>query len=217
MKNLFLLIVYIFFLWPSLLFATTNNQTMGWYGFFNKTELTDNYSWWTETQLRYNFDDKAMGQTLVRTGLLRELEGRHKSQVGLLFAYIHTGLLKEHRFAFQHAMAYGGFMKSFSHRIRYELRSLEDQGSISNRFRYLLRYSGPQVFEGTKLIFWDEVFLNIDDNDNDYIDHLDRNRFFVGFRKNIAKLSLEFGYLNQWTPRESLKKMDHTFVVYMFF
>jgi hypothetical protein len=173
--------------------AETNDDPNGWYGFFSKTELSKKYSWWTETQLRYNFDAQTMGQTLVRTGLLRSI-GR--SELGLLYAYIETGEVQEHRLAFQHAMNYGGVFDRFSHRIRYEFRSLEVGGSISDRFRYLLRYAGPKVFTNSSLVVWDEIFLNVDSNQNDQIDHLDRNRFFLGFRIPVKNLSLEVGYLN---------------------
>ncbi len=196
----------------------TNDDTNIWYGFFNKTKLSNKISCWTETQLRYNLDTDRMGQTLVRTGLLAPVEGsEYNSEFGLLYAFIHTELQKEHRIAFQHSMSYGGFLKGFSHRIRYEFRSLEDLGGISDRFRYLVRYNGPKVFGGTKLVLWDEIFLNVDESASDDYDHLDRNRFFLGLRVPLENTNLEIGYLNQWIPRVSGDQMDHVITAYMFF
>ena len=203
---------------PMTSLATTNNDTNGWYGFFNKSNIQGNFSWWTETQLRYNMDAEEMGQTLVRTGLLMAIDGsQYKSEFGLLYGYINTGLVKEHRFALQHSMAYLGFLEGFSHRIRYEFRTLEQGGAPSNRFRYLLRYQGPEICSNSKLVIWDEVFLNTEEGNTDETAHLDRNRFFAGLRIPFENMNMEVGYLNQLVPRNTGTQMDHVATVYMFF
>lgn len=198
--------------------AQTNNDFNVWYGFFNKTTLSETMSWWTETQLRYNVDEEEMGQTLVRTGLLLSIDDSdYKNQLGFLYAYIQSGLSKEHRMTLQHTMTYGGSFTSFSHRMRYEFRTLEQGGAPSNRFRYLIRYAGPNLCVNSSLVLWDEIFLNTEKGLNDDVDHLDRNRFFLGFRVPMERLAMEIGYLNQWAPRKIRSQMDHVATIYMFF
>ena len=213
---------------PANIYAETEEDDNVWYGFFGKTKLSESVSWWTETQLRFNLDESEMDQALIRTGALFPMaDSETKQEFGLLYAYIQGGLSdslqdrpvgadKEHRIAFQHSMYFLGLFENFSHRIRYEYRKLEAGSELSDRFRYLGRYNGPALSENLSLVVWDEIFLNTETNDNDEIDNLDRNRFFVGLRNGHAEYDFEFGYLNQWAPRDPLGKMDHVFVMYLF-
>jgi hypothetical protein len=92
-----------------------------WLGYFKKTELDQDYSMWVETQLRFNLESSEMDQTLVRGGVLRRL-GSGSQEIGLLYAYIRTGLTKEHRAALPHTMKYSLLSEKLSHRIRLEYR-----------------------------------------------------------------------------------------------
>lgn len=198
--------------------AALNEDPFLWYGFFGKSEVGQGYSWWTETQLRHNMESAQMGQTLVRTGLLKAIpDSLHKSEVGLLYAFIQTGLTKEHRLALQHSMSYLGAFTGLSHRLRYEFRSLEGLPRLSDRIRVLLRYSGQSRSLLGQFVLWDEIFLNVSSQPTDAIDRLDRNRFFIGFRRPVGTFQLEYGYLNQWAPRRETGQMDHIATLYLFF
>lgn len=191
--------------------AETSQDT--WLGYFKKTNLNQNYSIWTETQLRYNLENSEMDQTLIRGGLLKKI-GETSQEIGLLYAYIRTGdFSKEHRLALQHTMKYS---LDFSHRIRFEYRGVEDSEPLSERLRYLLRYEHQNNFFLGSLVVWNEIFLNIDKFDNDRINHIDRNRAFVGFKNKFNNFDFEFGYLNQTAPRESGDIIDHVLVAYFF-
>lgn len=206
-----LLLIIIIISYSYITFAETSRDA--WLGYFKKTKLTENYSMWTETQLRYNLESSEMDQTLIRGGLLRKI-GQTNQEIGLLYAYIRTGdFSKEHRLALQHTMNYS---KSFSHRIRFEYRTLEDNPPLSERFRYLVRYQASKNWSLGTPVVWNEVFVNVDKSNNDDIDHIDRNRLFIGLRKKFENLDFEFGYLNQTAPRKSGDIIDHVLVAYFF-
>lgn len=193
----------------------TNTTNDYWYGFFNKQKINEDYSWWTEGQLRYDLDSQRMQQTLYRTGLLRQLKN---SEVGLLYAFIESGENKEHRLAFQHAKGHGTFSGfNLSHRMRLEFRSREDADNLAERFRYLLRGQG-NLTKSLDSVIWNELFLNLRDGTDTGPTLVERNRFFLGIRKNISdSFDMEIGYLNQYVPRTQGNIMEHILVTYMFF
>lgn len=196
-------------------FASTDVSRDFWLGTFNKVKLTSKSFLWSETQLRYNVEDSEMGQTLIRGGLLRKI-GKKNQEVGLLYAFIQSGVNKEHRLALQHTMRYSESV-NLSHRVRLEYRALENQKPLDERFRYLFRYQSLKKRGLGLPVIWDEVFVNLDKKPNDKIDYLDRNRLFIGFRSKFEEFNFEYGYLNQYAPREGQSVMDHTLVAYLFF
>lgn len=208
------------FLLSSLLvsFASgSENSNDFWLGTFTKKSISKNYSIWTEAQMRHDLDRNEMQQTLFRTGLLRSLS--NGQGLGLLYAYIETGELSEHRVALQHTQAYGTlFGTSASHRIRLEARRFENNGFGSARFRYLGRLQGSKEKGSFTPVVWDEVFLNAREEARTGNNHLDRNRLFLGFRKSFKEsdVAIEFGYLNQFVPRDSGDLMEHILVFYLF-
>ena len=104
-----------------------------------KKNLSERFSFWSETQLRYSYSDGATAQVLVRMGVLDQINPTH--ELGYLYGFIQSGNSKEHRLALQHSMAYLNSSDSkLSHRIRLEARFIEDVSSDASRFRYLLRF-----------------------------------------------------------------------------
>jgi hypothetical protein len=201
----------------SILLITTayaEDQNGGWLGTFTKKELTQDYHLWAETQVRYNFELGATGQILYRTGLLQDLDQTH--QLGYLYAYIQGGVLKEHRFTFQHGMQYGsrnGFR--FSHRARLEARFLEKSDDDAARFRYLLR-AQSKISEKYDLVVWDELFVNLSKEEWTGDRDFERNRFFVGVRRKFFNSNMEYGYLNQYIVKDDEDIIQHIAVFYLF-
>lgn len=196
--------------------ASETDSSKGlWYGFFNKTELTKDTYWWTETQLRYDFSIKRMQQTLVRTGYLLNI---NESELGFLYAYINSETSDEHRFTAQHSMKYGNLFNSqFSHRMRLEMRTREDAKAQAERLRYLIR-AQQNTNDKNKLVVWNEVFLNLKSESSTGNRLFERNRLFIGQRVRINdRIDLELGYLNQYIPRSNLERIEHILVGYLFF
>lgn len=185
-----------------------------WLGFFAKRKITKELSLWAETQMRYNIEASSNEQTLFRTGLLNKI-GKNQ-EVGFLYAFVQGGANKEHRLALQHTMKYKDDSFSLGHRVRLEYRTLEDSNPAPERFRYLIRYQSKDIYKAGSLVSWNESFLNFTktpNNDGIY----ERNRLFIGMRKKVSdEVTLEYGYLNQYVPRDSEDQIDHTLVLYLF-
>ncbi len=208
------LIIFILYFSVGSSFAAEESNDF-WLGTFTKKSITENYSFWTEAQMRFDLDESNMQQTLFRTGILKSISTAQS--IGLLYAYIETGDQSEHRLALQHTQKYGAFFNtSASHRIRLEGRRFENVGFGSIRFRYLARLQA-QTSRSFKPVLWNEIFLNLKEEERTGSSHIDRNRFFIGFRKKIGETThIEFGYLNQYVSRPSGDNSEHVIVFYLF-
>lgn len=190
------------------------SQNSVWGGTFINKKFTDTFSLWAETQLRYNVSDGQTNQILYRTGLLQKLNETHS--LGYLYAYIESGEVSEHRFTLQHVMKYANFdIIKLGHRVRFEGRTLESSDDDAGRFRYLIR-AETKGESGNLPVVWDELFINLTRDDWTGDRDFDRNRFFLGVKKYFYDSRLEFGYLNQYVPREVNDIIEHAFVMYLF-
>jgi len=201
-------------------FATERSEQRIWLGLVAKKKITEHYNLWAETQLRYDETHQTMNQTLNRFGLLRSLNEHH--EVGLLFAFIQTGLMKEYRPALQYLYQNNGIINSFSIRNRLEGREIEDSKTISGseadslRFRTQFRWSQTlnSIYD---LVFWDEPFLNLTHEKWTGNRLIERNRLFLGTRIKSEHIHFEVGYMNQYIPRNDVSMHEHTLVSYIFF
>ena len=192
-------------------YATTNNNGF-WWGTFTKKAIGDNYSFWAETQVRYNLSFGQVGQILYRTGLLSQ---QNLNEWGLLYGYIQGNSSKEHRYTLQHIRSYSIIENlSLSSRIRYEFRDLENIKDNASRLRILLRATIPYT---NPLIIWNEYFINLNNVSWNGKYRFDRNRLFIGSQYKIHESKIEYGYLNQFTKRESENLMEHILVTYLNF
>lgn len=192
-----------------------DDQNGAWFGTFTNKELSKTSSFWAETQLRFGLEENETQQILFRAGFLKRLSDRQG--LGLLYGYIETGEVSEHRLALQHTYKYGSVIGlNASHRIRLESRRFENSGFGSERFRYLIRFQ-KQTESNLKFVLWDEAFVHLRDNSITGNESFDRNRLFIGFRlKAKAETNLEFGYLNQYVPRNGQDLSEHLLVLYVF-
>jgi len=194
--------------------AEIDDQTGHWVGTFVNKPMSERFSVWAESQIRFNHDIGGVQQVLYRTGVLQRLSA--ESGIGYLYAFIQTGGQKEHRLTLQHTQHYGSFINmTWSHRLRAETRFLERNSDSAGRVRYLVRGEGLDVL-GTSLVIWDECFFNLTREDWTGNQFTERNRFFLGLRQKVSETHFEFGYLNQYVPRSSLNIMEHLLVLYIF-
>lgn len=211
-----LLVFFLLFVSITIVHAKTDNQDGFWFGTFAKKKLYKDFDYWIEAQPRYNLSHGEMAQILYRTGLLHSLW--QKTSLGYLYGYIQGGNNKEHRLTLQTTTRYQA-QKTFklSHRTRLEGRFFEDNENDSVRFRFLIR--ADQVdFKDYGLIVWNEFFWDLTDEDASKGEVVERNRFFIGFKKLLLENSrLEIGYMNQFVPRESQDISEHILTLYLFF
>lgn len=194
----------------SVALAQTDNEFGGWLGIFSKASLDPlEASLWQEFQLRHSFDKSDTKQLLFRFGPLWNWD--ENKEYGLLYAFIQTGVNKEHRLTQQLVIKWN----SFSTRLRLEERILERQSGVNFRFRSLFRYDWKLAKQN--LVLWNEtfVFLNHPDWVGPYL--VDRNRFFAGIRFKFFSFSVETGYLNQFAPGARQDLSEHLIVLYLFY
>ncbi|MCM0606339.1 MAG: DUF2490 domain-containing protein [Xanthomonadaceae bacterium] len=89
----------------------------------------------------------------------------------------------------------------FLNRARLEQRFLNGETDIGLRLRLMIRTQVPMGEESKwSLVFFDEVFLGLNENKSQPNQGLDQNRAFVGMRFDGPRNSFfEFGYMNQYT------------------
>ena len=211
MKNLFLLFI---FLISHQSFARTTEEQRTWLGLFGRKKITQHYDLWVEAQLRHDETRQTMNQTLNRFGILRNIY--LNQEIGFLFAYIQTGLVKEYRPTFHHTFKKSWFENNFSIRNRLEIRDIENNESDSLRLRSQLRWSHPLI-QKYNLVIWEEIFLNITNETWTGSRTFERNRAFLGTSIKLNELSFELGYMNQYVPRKELSTLEHILTFYLFF
>jgi len=199
----------------SILNASTKDRERIWVGMFGKKEIAEKNFFFTEAQLRYDLNTPTMQQNIIRFGGLHQLNLNH--EIGLLGAYVQTGLVKEYRPTLQYTyFSNSNKFYDFSLRNRLESRFLEDQTEVSLRYRLSARVQ-KNITERLSLIIWDEPFINLTQEDWTGERTFERNRLFFGPRFKFNELNLEIGYLNQYIPRKDKNTMEHIIVTYLFF
>lgn len=207
MKTLFFFCALVL---SSLTHASDPSYGRTWLGVFAKRPVHGSWSALSEIQFRYLNDDYRMQQLLVRTGVARELTKNHEG--ALIYGFVQTGALKEHRPTLQLASRWS---ESVSSRLRLEWRKWEEDETTSVRLRTLLR----KDFElgGVPLVLWEEPFVNLTREERTGNRLLERNRAFFGTRTKLDHAVIEWGYLNQHTPRQNESVTEHVLVGYLFF
>ena len=219
MKNQLLVILIILF--SSSVFA---QSTGGWLIYFGTSTLKDsNWSIHHEIQLR---DHQILGdhnQTLARVGFQYKLKPYLQGTVG--YGFIHTELedspnrpFSEHRIYQEAILSHNLSVAKLRHRFRLEERFIENQ-DFRGRLRYCLFLDLPFSEKGMKqggtyLALYDEVFLNL--SDQEQIKFFDRNRLYAGLGWKVQdRLGLQLGYMRQHIGKQAgrdhiLASVHHT-------
>lgn len=211
MKNLILRTGLLVFCWAMQANASPVSTEGMWLGLFGKTAVNDSVIVWHEFQLRQNTELGSNAQSLFRAGPLWSLN--EKNEVGLLYGFVKTGILSEHRLTQQYVYK---FTPTLLARLRFEQRVLEKHDGMATRFRWLQRYQHSLGGSWNALI-WNEFFVNIHKPRWVYDHSFDRNRAFVGLRNQWGRVALEYGYLNQYTHRAGRDLNEHLAVVYFYY
>lgn len=158
-----------------------------------------------ELQLR---DYKIIGdhhQTLVRVGGQYQFKPYFQATLG--YGFVHTesentpnNPFAEHRIYQEGVLSHAILRLKLRHRVRLEERFIENQ-EFRGRFRYCLFADIPlnaHKFDknGVYLALYDEIFLNIADNES--IKTFDRNRAYAGLGYKLQKnMGVQLGYMRQ--------------------
>lgn len=198
-------------------FADTKTFDRTWLGLFSKRKLAGtDYSIWTEGQARMDNERFTQQQLLLRPGVLKYIN--EKNDIGFLVAFSEMEKHWETRPTFQHAYKIlKNVYHTLSYRSRFEYRVREDQDSRSGRYRGQLKYL--RSLENKKgLLLWDELFVNLTNEDWTGNRIVERNRFFIGVELPfVDNTNFEVGYMNQYIPRETQSTVDHIAVVYYYY
>lgn len=195
--------------------ASTDDEQRVWLGVFAKKELKPTYSIWEEIQFRYGLTEGEMQQTLARIGLLKKFNIKHES--GFLMAYSQTDAQKEYRPTLQHTYTHSlEDASSLSLRGRLEYRDIENEDDNSVRFRTMINYR-KKINSHISPLIWDELFLNLTKEDWTGEQTFERNRAFVGIRIDQSTHYWEFGYMNQFIPKNDKDSIEHILTGYLYF
>ncbi|MFT3945772.1 MAG: DUF2490 domain-containing protein [Agriterribacter sp.] len=193
----------------------------GWFAAFNTFKLKNNFSFYSDIQVRSNDQWQHMQSLLLRPGLNYNLAKNKILTAG--YGYVSnrrtvsgvSGYMPEHRIWEQFTVAHPVAFTLLSHRFRVEQRFIgtpvvENNGlkrndfAYANRFRYFFRtvipFSAEKKFEkGAFVSLQNEVFLNFGNKRDVNGKTFDQNRAYasVGYRLNKV-FDIETGYMNQY-------------------
>lgn len=193
----------------------------GWFADFNTIKLKNNFTFYSDVQIRSNAKMRNMQALLLRPGLNYNISKNKILTVG--YAYIAnrrtvsdiSGYMPEHRIWEQFIVSHPVAFTSLSHRFRLEQRFIgtpvienndlkRGDYIYANRFRYFFRtvvpFSGEKQFKkGPFVSLQNEVFLNFGNKKNLNGKVFDQNRAYasIGYRTSSA-FDIEAGYMNQY-------------------
>jgi hypothetical protein len=211
----YLLLIILFF---SVIFtaaADTRTLDRTWIGLFGKTSISESVSIWNEVQPRLDNDRVTLQQLMIRPGLLMKFS--EKLEGGILYGFIETERLKEHRPTLQLVQTFSNTISgSLSLRNRLEFRQREDLEAQSIRYRGAFRFQ-HNLDPVKSFIAWEEPFFNLTREDWSGDRLFERNRIFAGMGFKFMKMRLEAGYMNQYTPRQASELIEHILTLYLFY
>lgn len=189
--------------------AATQHTNGMWNGYFMNKSLEETVSFHQEFQIRTNWETGNTVQSLFRGGPL--WKWNESLELGLLFAHVRTGPQTENRLTEQVSYTWS---KTFFTRFRFEQRTLEKTDGLSLRMRLLVRYVHP-MNDHHSFVLWDEYFIQPTRPHWIYDDLFDRNRYFFGVRSKWKAITIEYGYMNQFTNRSGRDLSEHLFLLYL--
>jgi len=216
MKKLQLLTV-VLLIFVAKLSAQTQYQNTGWFMLVNNTKFNEKWGLQFDFQVRSADDWDHVRNTLVRPALQYFINKNSNVALGYLWQTTqmtpvgadYTVTLNEHRIFEQYI--YNHKIKSVfaSHRLRLEQRfigRLANDDLFSQRFRYFFRLIQPlqktkaTFTKGAFVALQNEVFLNIQNNDELNNNVFDQNRAYLALGYRFSKkIDIEAGYINQAT------------------
>lgn len=189
-------------------------------------EAESRWRWWFDGHARFHDDADGFNVSIVRPGIGYKLTDTATLWAG--YGWIHTSPIgggpdfDENRIWQQVTWSADAKPTRFGFRSRLEQRFVETGDDLGWRFRQLVASRTP-VAGSDKLtfVFWDEVFIHLNDTDFGTRTGFNQNRAFVGFgwkwNPDKPKTRIEIGYLNQYIDSSTgANRMNHLLSVNLF-
>ena len=221
-----------------------DTQSLSWGCYFGTYRLTENWSVWTELQLRRADFVNEWQQVLPRVGLNYHFRNNIIFTAG--YAYLWTYPYGEqpiplnepryeHRPWQQVLLLHESGKVTFQHRFRLEqrflqnwsapdpvthLRSIEPGFELQNRMRYRFLLALPLTVDsnGNQKLFatvYDEIFVNFGDNIG--FNLFDQNRIGATLGYQVTKqFNLQAGYMNQVIQKANGKDVENNHALTLF-
>ncbi len=199
--------------------ADTEGQL--WRQFLSQGKLGAKTRLWLEFQPRYGLTTGAFTTILLRPALGWQVTDAFSLWAG----YAWTPLLKptardEHRAWLQGVVNLTPMGGTFSQRLRLEGRFIEGAAATAIRLRYMSRLAIPVATESAlSAVFYDEVFLALNDASPVLVSGFDQNRAFLGLNYRFSpKVAVDFGYLCNVIDRAGTlpNRVNHVFMATLF-
>lgn len=210
--------------WFTSLSAVANEDSNIWMVTNLTKQINEKLSVNMEGQWRFVDDGSAFGQRLLRPSATYKLNDTFSLTAG----YVHVLTNPRNRESFDEnrpwqQLGYKLFKNdygvSFRGRSRIEQRFVETGDDLGWRYRQYFRLDVPvERQSATRLVWWNEMFFELNNTDWGQRDELDQTRNFVGVSfPALDYLRVETGYLNQYINRVDRNIQNHTFASYLNF
>jgi len=194
--------------------AQTNEESTGWFAFFNTTRFSKHWGLQFDGQVRSANNWDHVRNVLIRPGLTYHFNAKNNLSIG--YAYVGSfnklsapakNSLTENRIWQQYINSIKFNQVSLQNRFRLEQRFIETQtGNVfAQRLRYFARTVVPlkkqkeSFSNGPFAAVQNEIFFNIQNKNVTNNHFFDQNRAHVaiGYRFT-SKFDIEAGYMNQY-------------------
>ena len=137
-------------------------------------------------------------------------------ELGLLYAYVHTPFVNEHRYTLQHMVDLGRLLAiDWTHRARFEYRTLENVNNDASRFRSLFKAETHRSGKKWNFLFYNEAFINLTNESWTGGQIFERNRTYLGMKHEFHHFIAELGYMQQVIMREKFEIREQLLVFYI--
>ncbi|VEG91829.1 DUF2490 domain-containing protein [Legionella spiritensis] len=185
------------------IYALPTHDYQIWSNITTTGHLNHKIKYWLETQERFGSNASRLSQMLARPGIGYVLSSH--SSLWLGYAWIYTTFpfasssFDENRIWQQFLWSRDFTRLKFIGRTRLEQRFIQNAVHTAWRFRQLTKIEIPlQPQSKFNFISSDEVFIHLNNFNNNNNQGMDQNRFFVGLGYKPGKnILMEIGYLNQ--------------------
>lgn len=202
--------------------AHAESEAQSWVQFLSQGKLTQDLRLWAELQPRYSFDRGKMTTVLIRPGLGWQLTPELSVWAGWAWTpLLNPSWRNEHRLWTQAVYAVNLDSVTFTQRMRFETRFIENISDPGLRLRYQVRFSVPVALEDAlQLVVYDEVFISLNNPAPSIGSGFDQNRLFVGgFFRVSPHFAFDLGYM--WNAVKNFQlattKMNHVLMTSLYF
>jgi len=157
------------------------------------------WDYYFELQPRIDLTDSNRTRVLIRPAVIFNLDADQSLWAGVLDLTDADFEMREFRpwQQYQRIDRLDGVI--LLNRTRLEERIRQGESDVGLRIRHMLRAQIPLSDQKKwSVVFFDELFLGMNQNASQPVRGFDQNRLFAGFRVEFEQLlGLEFGYMNQ--------------------